>query len=83
MKAETKTAEIRTVNANLGCCWKEYQIAGIHSDAEHIADEDVKNPYVEWSNGRGSYAYYGNYYQSDRSGKKKDPIKWCVVDASS
>ena len=27
--------------------------------------------------------YYGNYYQSDRSGKKKDPIKWCVVDAST
>ena len=81
VKAETKTAEIRTVNANLGA-GKKYQIAGIH-DAEHIADEDVKNPYVEWSNGRGSYVYYGNYYQSDRSGKKKDPIKWCVVDAST
>ena len=81
VKAETKTTEIRTVNANLGA-GKEYQIAGIH-DAEHIADEDVKNPYVEWSNGRGSYVYYGNYYQSDRSGKKKDPIKWCVVDAST
>ena len=71
--SNSSTAEIRNVNLNVNG-----KIAGIH-DPEPAVDADA-----QWSNGKGSYVYFGDYFQTvDGTTKQpiKQPIKWCVLDS--
>ncbi len=67
--SNSSTAEIRNVNLNVNG-----KIAGIH-DPEPAVDADA-----QWSNGKGSYVYFGDYFQT-ADGTTKQPIKWCVLDS--
>lgn len=36
-----------------------------------------------WSDGKGTYVYFGQYAQSDTTGATKEPIKWRVLDIAN
>ena len=63
-------AETRTVNIN-----DNGTIAGINNP------EPASSAKSSWSNGNGSYIYFGNYYINSTSGK--EPIIWRVLDVNN
>ena len=68
--AASQEETVKTVNLASGD-----RIPGIH-DPEIVSD-----PTAKWSNGKGSYVYFGNYYAN--SNMEKEPVKWRVLSAKT
>lgn len=76
---DLKQPEVRTVNLNI-----DGTIAGIHNPGQP-AQANAK-----WAAGRGSYVYFGNYWQNDTNGDgkadssdTKEQVKWRVLSVEN
>lgn len=53
--------------------------SGFVAQASEPTADSLKNPSVSNNLSTWDCVYFGSYYQSDATGKKKDPIKWRVL----
>lgn len=76
IKNHFKKDDIKAVNLVLKTTMKNgityFVINGLHNP------EEPDGTSAKWSNGKGSYIYFGNYYQTDAI--NKEPIRWRVLD---
>lgn len=89
IRVASGTPEVRTINLNVKQSDGSYAIAGVSDPVEVAKPTDTPHP--NWSDGKGSYVYYGTYQQSEDTANstlgntvyQTEPIKWRVLDGDT